>query len=839
MGGKYLPIGYGPETKTVCEIRYRTNRWAKLVFKSISSLNQQLGISGEHEENLSCEILELSEDASDISWNNLREVIRTASRDYNGIQRHVEKVELYWPLEFIKHLEESAMKRSYNEETAEEHCNSTIFPVVLIDCPGITEDESSFESVLENSKTCHGFVFVVNISSAYGLERNKMLKLLEKVSDTVARRGTELNQDSADDQKKEMERQVLVKLRQVWSIVRPENTYHTKVKLTAHAIVDLGKKWPEAFVHKKDLKNKLDTYNSKLLKANEDVITNKENENNARMKTAEQFQNQLKQNRDLLQRIEFKESDVPDIAIEKNRSWSQRIKAIDLVICKMLAPSLADMQYVTNLSKKHQDNIRIMYKGVTSVLDSFQSQLEAFTGSKSDSVELANHFGIFGPFLTALAIRTLPRIVPFALLAASLAPLPLVIMSFVEEYQEYKDEKESQKFHSYLEKRMYLKDRTEYILNKLTDCTIETLTNSQLFIFFFGEAEHKKLLCQIEVLLECINELNRVDLEQNFETRQLLKAIILHTLEAYAKDNIYCDMDQKDIQFVRDRKSDRIEIESGQHRTFEGILNTADEEMMVAIKEITCIRPDLSSDKSGSDLPQNLDIYREPSFLRQLSRKGNECQNFIKFYGSCFIVSENMYKLCLVMERCLLSLKNVIYKQMTLSKRSMFIKFALDAASGLKFLHDNGILHRNVKPSNFLVSKTDNTVICDERHMIVKISDVGISRYSDQQVTESHTQYKAPEIITSNRPGFHSQASDIYSLGLVIWELWYCDRVYEKFSTDRGEIPKLKPRDPTNKMLRSLIDNCLQSNPNKRLSITEVVAIAMKITAEQNACPLE
>ena len=64
-------------------------------------------------------------------------------------------------------------------------------------------------------------------------------------------------------------------------------------------------------------------------------------------------------------------------------------------------------------------------------------------------------------------------------------------------------------------------------------------------------------------------------------------------------------------------------------------------------------------------------------------------------------------------------------------------------------------------------------------------------------------------------------------------------RLYEKFNTDHGEIPKLKPKDPMNKTLRSLIEKCLQSNPNARLSITEVVDIAMKITVEQHASPLE
>ncbi|CAM0947968.1 unnamed protein product [Alopecurus aequalis] len=83
---------------------------------------------------------------------------------------------------------------------------------------------------------------------------------------------------------------------------------------------------------------------------------------------------------------------------------------------------------------------------------------------------------------------------------------------------------------------------------------------------------------------------------------------------------------------------------------------------------------------------------------------------------------------------------------------------------GLLHLHENHILHLDLKPSNILV----------DDHMVPKIADFGLSRCLDKEQTRDFTSnlcgsqgYLAPEFFT----GQVSFASDIYSLGVIIMEI--------------------------------------------------------------------
>ncbi|OXA45907.1 uncharacterized protein LOC118437851 [Folsomia candida] len=89
--------------------------------------------------------------------------------------------------------------------------------------------------------------------------------------------------------------------------------------------------------------------------------------------------------------------------------------------------------------------------------------------------------------------------------------------------------------------------------------------------------------------------------------------------------------------------------------------------------------------------------------------------------------------------------------------------------TGLKYLHDNKIIHRDLKPENIMFSK-------GRYQLPVKIGDFGHSRKIHSE--ESNTggllttgvgtrSYMAPEV----RHGNYSYAADIYSLGLIIWEV--------------------------------------------------------------------
>lgn len=87
-------------------------------------------------------------------------------------------------------------------------------------------------------------------------------------------------------------------------------------------------------------------------------------------------------------------------------------------------------------------------------------------------------------------------------------------------------------------------------------------------------------------------------------------------------------------------------------------------------------------------------------------------------------------------------------------------------ASGLNalhFLHTNGIIHGDIKPSNMLISFQN----------VVKLGDFGLARRASSEqgsLLKGTTKYMAPELVT-NQFGPIGPASDLYSLGFSAYEL--------------------------------------------------------------------
>ncbi|KAJ7295676.1 hypothetical protein O6H91_13G027200 [Diphasiastrum complanatum] len=92
----------------------------------------------------------------------------------------------------------------------------------------------------------------------------------------------------------------------------------------------------------------------------------------------------------------------------------------------------------------------------------------------------------------------------------------------------------------------------------------------------------------------------------------------------------------------------------------------------------------------------------------------------------------------------------------------MLISLALDVASGMEYLHSQGVIHRDLKSEN----------LCLDEELCVKIVDFGVacSMQNCKSMSKDIGTYRwmAPEMI-SQQP--YSKKVDVYSFGIVLWEI--------------------------------------------------------------------
>jgi eukaryotic-like serine/threonine-protein kinase len=137
------------------------------------------------------------------------------------------------------------------------------------------------------------------------------------------------------------------------------------------------------------------------------------------------------------------------------------------------------------------------------------------------------------------------------------------------------------------------------------------------------------------------------------------------------------------------------------------------------------------------------------------------------------------------------------------------------ACRGLEYAHRNGVVHRDVKPGNLLVSDT----------AVVKLADFGIARATDQSsITQvgsvlGTAAYLAPEQARGEEAG---PRADIYSLGVVAYQLMSGRLPYEAVSLSELTL-KQQRESPTP------LD---ELNPRVPPQLAQAVAMALAIDKE-------
>ncbi|RIB13045.1 hypothetical protein C2G38_2199002 [Gigaspora rosea] len=149
-----------------------------------------------------------------------------------------------------------------------------------------------------------------------------------------------------------------------------------------------------------------------------------------------------------------------------------------------------------------------------------------------------------------------------------------------------------------------------------------------------------------------------------------------------------------------------------------------------------------------------------------------------------------------------------------------------EIVTGIKWIHENKIIHRDIHDGNILIDKVKRY---DSYYSESFIADLGFSRPAKEDPKNSEIYgimpYIAPEVFRKKQYSF---SSDIYSLGMIMWELTsgcrpFCDRAYDgnlALSICDGSRPEIT--DDTPQCWAILMQKCWNSEPIKRPSIGEI-----------------
>src|ERR1700756_1882347 len=146
---------------------------------------------------------------------------------------------------------------------------------------------------------------------------------------------------------------------------------------------------------------------------------------------------------------------------------------------------------------------------------------------------------------------------------------------------------------------------------------------------------------------------------------------------------------------------------------------------------------------------------------------------------------------------------------------SQAVDVVTQACRGLDYAHRNGVVHRDVKPGNLLVSDSE----------VVKLADFGIARAADQSsITQvgsvlGTAAYLAPEQARGEEAG---PRADLYSLGVVAYQLMTGRLPYEANSLSELAL----------KQQRGAPLPLVDLNPRVPLQLAQAISMALAIDKE-------
>lgn len=213
------------------------------------------------------------------------------------------------------------------------------------------------------------------------------------------------------------------------------------------------------------------------------------------------------------------------------------------------------------------------------------------------------------------------------------------------------------------------------------------------------------------------------------------------------------------------------------------------------------------------------EFAQEVYIMRKIRHK-----NVVQFIGAC----TRPPNLCIVTEFMAGgSVYDFLHTQKGHFDVPTILKTAIHVSKGMNYLHENNIIHRDLKSANLLMDENG----------IVKVSDFGVARVQNKtgvMTAETGTyRWMAPEVIEHKH---YNHKADVFSFGIVLWELLTKKLPYANLTPLQaaiGVVQKgLRPAIPkhAHPEIVELLERCWQQDPSSRPEFSEIITILLNLS---------